>query len=93
MNLIIDQGNTLCKIACIEPNGSIAFSSVLKALTPEIMQVLIQTYSPVNGILAKVKEVDPLLVELLKATLKTFVQHQEHLAGRGLFQPVRYQKR
>jgi len=73
MNLIIDQGNTLCKIACIEPNGSLAFSSVFETLTPEILNSLIQTYKPDNGILAKVKDVDPMLVEILKATLKTFV--------------------
>ncbi len=74
MNLIIDQGNTLCKIACIEPNGNIAFSSVFKSLSSEIIQVLFKNYKPENGILSSVKVFDPHLKVLLKAQLRTFVE-------------------
>jgi type III pantothenate kinase len=73
MNLIIDQGNTLCKIACIEPSGNISFSSVFEKLTPEIVKDLIQTHQPEYGILANVKKVDAPVLELLDASLKTFV--------------------
>jgi len=73
MNLIIDQGNTLCKIVCIEPNGNIAFSSVIETLTTEKLRELLKTHQPENGILASVKEFDTALIEILKTALKTFV--------------------
>lgn len=74
MNLIIDQGNTLCKIVCIDANGNIVFSNIYKLLTPKMLKELLQTYQPENGILATVKDFDSELIEILKAELKTFVE-------------------
>jgi type III pantothenate kinase len=74
MNLIIDQGNTLCKVACIEPSGKIVFSSVFEALTPEKLQVLFKNYRPEHGILSTVKVFDPQMIVMLKTQLKTFVE-------------------
>jgi len=74
MNLIIDQGNTLCKVACIDQSGSIVFSTVFETLTPEIILDLFQNFKPANGILSTVKAFDPQLIAVLRAHLKTFVE-------------------
>ncbi len=73
MNLIIDRGNTHCKIACFDHSDRMVYNCAFETLTPEILKDLIQTYKPENGILANVKDVDPLLIELLEAELKTFL--------------------
>jgi type III pantothenate kinase len=74
MNLIIDQGNTLCKVACIDPDGSIVFSTVFEALTSEILLDLFHNFKPVNGILSTVKVFDPQMIAILNTRLKTFVE-------------------
>lgn len=74
MNLIIDQGNTLCKIALFDASDNLVFSTVEDCLSAALLQELFQNHQPINGILANVKDVDPLLIALLKAELKTFVE-------------------
>jgi len=74
MNLIIDQGNTLCKMACIDSTGGIAFSSVVENLTPAFLMDLIQNHKPESGIFASVKGYDKVLMEMLQQNLKHFIK-------------------
>ncbi|HET9570987.1 MAG TPA: type III pantothenate kinase [Bacteroidales bacterium] len=74
MNLIIDQGNTRCKMACMDSTGSIVFKTVLETLTPAALEDVIKRYGPKNGILASVKSVDSQLIEILKSRLDFFIE-------------------
>lgn len=74
MNLIIDQGNTLCKIALFDANDQLVFSTIEDRLSVSLLQELFQNHHPVHGILAKVKEVDAPLIQVLKTELKTFIE-------------------
>ena len=84
MNLIIDQGNTLCKIACIDSSEKMAFYNVYETLTPELLTELIDTYKPENGILAYVKAFDSEMIEMLELELEHFVN-----LGSGTALPIR----
>jgi type III pantothenate kinase len=73
MNLILDQGNTLCKIACMDSNGNIVQFKVVDELTPQLLKETLASYQPINGILSTVKNLDSQLLTILKAELHTFV--------------------
>lgn len=74
MNLIIDQGNTLCKVACFDPSGQLVFNSVYESIAPEILASIVDDYKVVNGILSTVKTFDQQLVALLKSKLECFLE-------------------
>lgn len=73
MNLILDQGNTRCKIACIDSSGTIVYDQVVDVLTPSLLKECLQAFKPINGILSSVKALDGRLTTLLDAELHTFV--------------------
>lgn len=74
MNLIIDQGNSLCKVACIDPSGNRVFNAVFEQLSIENLQDLFNRYQPENGILSTVKVLEPALTDWLKSKLETFLE-------------------
>lgn len=74
MNLLIDQGNTLCKVACFDSSGNLVFNSVFETLTQESLQTLFHDFKPENGILSTVKAFEPTLTGWLKSKLQTFVE-------------------
>jgi type III pantothenate kinase len=74
MNLIIDQGNTLCKLACFDPDGILVFQTASEHLTAEALTEVIRKYQPVRGILSCVKAFDASLKTLLLAELQTLLE-------------------
>jgi type III pantothenate kinase len=73
MNLILDQGNTLCKIACVDSSDNFVYFQVVDELTPAFLKECLSTYTPQNAILSTVKTIDNQLLALLEAELHTFV--------------------
>lgn len=81
MNLIIEQGNTLTKIAFFEEGrlvSTYAYKNVV--FEPSLVEALLEQYPCANGILSTVIERDELLLELLKAKLATFFVLDEQMA-------------
>jgi len=70
MNLIIDIGNTLTKIAITESNN-IVFSNRYEVLSKEILLDILAKYSPAKAIVAAVGKEDIGLVDLLSSQIPT----------------------
>ena len=70
MNLIVDIGNTLTKIAITE-NDNVVFSSRHEVLTKDILDGVLSKHSPTKGIIAAVGLKDINLVDYLKAQIPT----------------------
>ena len=81
MNLIIEQGNTLTKIAFFEEGrlvSTYAYKNVM--FEPSLVEALLVQHPCANGILSTVIERDELLLALLKAKLATFFVLDEQMA-------------
>ena len=81
MNLIIEQGNTLTKIALFE-EGQLAHTYAYKnaVFQPSLVEALLRQHPCTNGILSTVIERDEALLALLKAELSTFFVLDERMA-------------
>jgi type III pantothenate kinase len=74
MNLIIDQGNTVCKLALFEKGEEPVAFLTASALTKAIVDEVMTKYQPEAGILSSVKNPDSSLLDYLKAALQPFIE-------------------
>ena len=81
MNLIIEQGNTLTKIALFG-GGRVLNTYAYKnaVFEPPLVEALLEQYPCENGILSTVIERDEALLALLHARLSTFYVLDEQMA-------------
>ena len=81
MNLIIEQGNTLTKIALFE-EGQLAHTYAYKntVFEPSLVEALLERHPCAYGILSTVIERDERLLALLQAKLATFFVLDEGMA-------------
>jgi type III pantothenate kinase len=70
MNLIVDIGNTLTKIAIVE-NDNVVFIDRYEVFTKEILTAILSKYSPVKGIISAVGRKDIRLISFLKNQVPT----------------------
>ena len=72
MNIVIDQGNTSAKVAIYERHKLHA-SFIFKPLHLSRLTKLINEYSPSQGILSSVADINPEVVSFLKEKLNRFI--------------------
>ncbi|MDR1718932.1 MAG: type III pantothenate kinase [Dysgonamonadaceae bacterium] len=77
VNIVIDQGNTSAKAAFFDKNKLLA-SFIFKPLRLEKLNRLLNEFSPSNGILSMVADVNPAIIMLLRERLNKFVLLDEH---------------
>jgi type III pantothenate kinase len=70
MNLIVDIGNTLTKIAIVE-NDNVVFSNRYEKFTKENLIEALSTYSPEKGIVCAVGTKDMVVVDYLRKQIPT----------------------
>ena len=75
MNLVIDIGNTLTKVA-IFSNNQIIFNNNYDSLTVNALKELLNKFNIVNSIIAEVKNFDATLIELLQIKTNFFKLNQ-----------------
>jgi type III pantothenate kinase len=73
VNIVIDQGNTLLKIALFEEGRLLTVFS-FESFPEDWLQKTIQDYRPQKGILSAVKQVDPLLLSFLQSHIPYFYE-------------------
>jgi type III pantothenate kinase len=78
MNLVIDQGNTRCKIACFDNQGTLCYQISTPQPTLQALEALVKIYQPEAGILSSVLLHDSTLLEWLQRALPRFVSFTQH---------------
>jgi len=85
MNLIIDIGNTLTKVAIIE-NDEVVFTNRYENITPEILIPIMSEYSPEKAIVSTVGKKEINLADYLKSQLPTLeLVHKTRLPITNLY--------
>ena len=79
MNLIIEQGNTMLKIAVFDGDQMVAFISNDNN-EPSSIHALIEQYHPVQCIMSSVIDENEKLIDLLKETIPFFLWFDETIA-------------
>lgn len=74
MNIVIDQGNSFCKIGFFEANDKLVHSVLCPELTTDFFEPLFKEFSPKNGILSTVRTLNPAILDFLESRLNRFVQ-------------------
>jgi type III pantothenate kinase len=72
MNIVIDQGNTVCKIAIFEEKDEPVKVYTTNALTISFLNGIIDDYQPSAGIISSVKEINPEVYKFLCEKLSFF---------------------
>lgn len=73
MNLVIDQGNTRCKLAVFDEQDNLLYETVEAELTQAGLSMVVDTYHPNAGIISSVLPANDAVTAWLKATLPRFV--------------------
>ena len=74
MNIVLDQGNTLCKIGFFDNNNHPVFVLSYSELTVPILEELFLTHTPERGILSTVIDLEVSILHFLDTHLKQFVR-------------------
>ncbi len=77
MNIVIDQGNTSAKVAVFDGRKLFA-SFIFKPLKIDQLRRILNEFSPSDGILCSVADLNPDIVSLLKERLNQFIVLDEH---------------
>ncbi|MDL2223627.1 type III pantothenate kinase [Bacteroidales bacterium OttesenSCG-928-M11] len=77
MNIVIDQGNTSSKVALFE-NNILIETIRFKPLTAKDLIFLLDKYTPQNGILCSVGEIEKEVIDILKEKIPFFIELDEH---------------
>ena len=73
MNLVIDQGNTRCKMAVFNEHDTLLFETNVAELTPSVLSMVVDAYQPHAGILSSVLPENEPVTAWLNAHLPRFV--------------------
>jgi len=74
MNLIIDQGNTYCKLAVFNQNDEVVYETTEKKLSVEIINLILEKYEIGKGIISTVKNPDKEINDYLYSKLDFFCE-------------------
>jgi type III pantothenate kinase len=74
MNIIIDQGNTLCKIGFFDPADNLVHAQACENPTTDLLEELLSLYQPEYGIFSSVKNPDEALVDWLQMRLERLLR-------------------
>jgi len=72
-SLIIDQGNTICKLAIFGEGEDPLEVRTCSELTIDFLDEIIKQFHPTSGILSSVKRIHPDIYAFLRASLSSFI--------------------
>ncbi len=73
MNLVIDQGNSQCKVAVFDEQGNICLEERLNELTVSLLEEIMLSFCPDACILSSVRPEDEVVTNWLRKTLQHVV--------------------
>jgi type III pantothenate kinase len=74
MHLVIDRGNTLCKVGIFDPQDQLVHVETVNELTVELLARLLTAWPVRAGILSAVRELDAPVLEWLEDRLPFFLR-------------------
>lgn len=73
MNIVIDQGNSFCKVGFYDIRDQLVLVKIVPQLSLDELKTLFGQFKPLKGIISSVKSIDLSVLHFLEENLKQFI--------------------